>query len=187
MASPATAAATLRASALPTPEAAAQTIISFFVGDGTAAHPNAGIISGNGYTWTADTCASNTSCKGGNSGVFGNGGDGFNGGNGGSAGWFGNGGAGGTGLATINGGNGGNGGRGGLISGSGGAGGAGATTAAASTGGRGGSAGLTGNGGAGGAGGTSTGDYQGAPAVAVATAACTSVTAVRAAPVVTPS
>lgn len=100
-------------------------------GDGSAANPDAGLLWGNGYSWTAETCPTGP-CNGGNAGLFGNGGDGFNGGHGGSAGWFGNGGDGGH--ATAPGAVGGNGGSGGLFVGSGGHGGNG--------GGEGGSAGL---------------------------------------------
>ncbi len=93
-------------------------------GNGTAEHPNAGILFGSGFSWDADSCSGGVSCNGGNAGLFGgNGGAGFNGGNGGLAGWFGNGGNGGAGVPGIAGGNGGNGGRGGLIFGSGGNGG----------------------------------------------------------------
>ncbi|MGD9620815.1 MAG: endo alpha-1,4 polygalactosaminidase [Mycolicibacterium sp.] len=92
-------------------------------GNGTAEHPNAGILFGNGFSWDAHSCAGSTPCHGGNAGLWGgDGGDGFNGGNGGSAGWFGDGGDGGVGVP---GGKGGDGGRGGLILGRGGNGGAG--------------------------------------------------------------
>lgn len=64
--------------------------------------PTAGLIMGNGFTFTADSCTGTTACNGGNDGLFGNGGDGFNGGNGGAAGWFGNGGNGGAGIALLN-------------------------------------------------------------------------------------
>ncbi|MBJ7400869.1 MAG: hypothetical protein JHC67_11465, partial [Mycolicibacterium sp.] len=87
--------ATARSSAIPTSRvtaAASGTIFSVFFGNGTAASPNGGIIAGNGYSWTADTCTQGTACTGGNGGIFGNGGNGNNGGSGGSAGWFGNGG-----------------------------------------------------------------------------------------------
>ena len=97
-------------------------ILRIFVGDGTATDPNAGILLGNGFSYTSDTCTGGTACDGGNAGVIGNGGAGYNGGNGGSAGWFGSGGAGGAG---VDGGAGGAGGRGGLFLGDGGAGGAG--------------------------------------------------------------
>ena len=132
--------------------AASGTIFSVFFGNGTAASPNGGIIAGNGYSWTSDTCNQGTACTGGNGGIFGSGGNGYNGGDGGSAGWFGNGGSGGAALTA--GGSGGNGGAGGLFLGSGGVGGTGGSDGG--NGGNGGSAGslsLYGNGGAGGAGG----------------------------------
>ena len=74
--------------------------VRIFVGDGTADNPNAGILFGNGYSYTSfeGSCTSGAACNGGNGGLIGNGGDGFNGGNGGSAGWFGTGGDGGTGV-----------------------------------------------------------------------------------------
>lgn len=126
-------------------------IVSFFFGDGTAEHPNGGVIVGNGYSWTSETCTGVTACKGGNGGIVGNGGDGYNGGNGGAAGWFGNGGNGGDGVVD---GNGGNGGAGGIIRGNGGNGGVGGSGInSAANGGHGGSAGSFGNGGDGGAGG----------------------------------
>ena len=142
----------------PTPES----FLRMFVGNGTADNPNAGILMGNGYSYTSygGACTSGA-CDGGNAGLVGNGGDGFAGGNGGAAGWFGNGGAGGA--ATTPGGNGGNGGVGGLFSGNGGAGGAGAdaVTGTGGNGGNGGDAGamsLFGVGGSGGAGGARAGD-----------------------------
>jgi hypothetical protein len=48
-----------------------------FVGNGTADNPNAGILLGNGYTWTGygGVCTSG-SCDGGNGGLIGNGGGG---------------------------------------------------------------------------------------------------------------
>lgn len=130
-------------------------LLRIFIGDGTAANPNAGLLVGNGFSYDSVSCSS--TCNGGNSGLFGNGGNGFGGGAGGNAGWFGDGGNGGTGLAGQVGGNGG---RGGLLSGNGGAGGNGGNAATADAvggdGGDGGSAGLLalrGNGGRGGAGG----------------------------------
>ncbi|MDA2950986.1 MAG: hypothetical protein O2892_18455, partial [Actinomycetota bacterium] len=93
--------------------------IRIFVGDGTAENPNGGILIGNGYSYTAQSCP-NGSCNGGNGGLLGNGGDGYNGGNGGAAGWFGNGGAGGAAVTVTAGGAGG---AGGLLLGSGGGGG----------------------------------------------------------------
>lgn len=167
-----------RASAVPTaaqsrdPGAAAvvapspiQDFVGIFIGDGTAAHPDAGLLIGNGYSWTEDTCTQGAACPGGRAGLLsGNGGNGFAGGNGGSAGLFGNGGGGGAG---VDGGAGGNGGRAGVFSGDGGDGGAGGTaTAVGQAGGRGGNGGATGlfsvfgTAGAGGAGGAATG-YDG--------------------------
>ncbi|MDQ1321455.1 MAG: hypothetical protein QG655_2700, partial [Actinomycetota bacterium] len=117
--------------------------IGIFIGDGTAEHPDAGLLIGNGYSWNAVSCNGNDPCTGGSGGLLlGSGGAGFNGGDGGSAGWFGNGGAGGAGVAGLIGGAGGNGGRGGLLYGFGGAGGAGGASTS-----------PTGAGGAGGAGG----------------------------------
>ena len=115
-------------------------LVRLFVGDGTADHPDAGILIGNGYSFTSyeGVCTSGA-CNGGNGGLIGNGGNGFNGGNGGSAGWFGNGGDGGAGVAGINDGAGGDGGDGGLLTGDGGRGGDGA---AGGRGGNGGRAGL---------------------------------------------
>ena len=83
----------------------------FFVGDGTVEHPNGGILYGNGYSWTLQTCPQ-LGCDGGNGGLIGNGGNGFAGGDGGNAGWFGTGGNGGYGVRSINNGVGGNGGSG---------------------------------------------------------------------------
>ncbi|QEN15164.1 PecA family PE domain-processing aspartic protease [Mycolicibacterium sp. ELW1] len=134
-------------------------LISGLVGDGTAAHPDAGILIGNGYSWTSETCNQGAACAGGRSGLlWGNGGSGYAGGNGGSAGLLGSGGAGGAGIA---GGAGGDGGRGGLLAGNGGSGGAGGavtgTGLVAGAGGAGGSTGVlsilgvAGNGGGGGA------------------------------------
>lgn len=138
----------------------AGTLVGTLVGNGTAAHPDAGILIGNGYSWTAETCNQGAACTGGRSGLlWGNGGNGFAGGNGGSAGLVGDGGAGGGGQAGINGGAGGNGGSSGLFLGNGGAGGAGGSGATAGgAGGSGGRAGMfAGTGGAGGAGGSSVG------------------------------
>ncbi|HPZ94621.1 MAG TPA: hypothetical protein PK871_06870, partial [Mycobacterium sp.] len=120
--------------------------IGIFIGDGTAEHPDAGLLIGNGYSWNAATCTGGDSCTGGNGGLLlGSGGAGFNGGDGGSAGLFGNGGSGGAGVAGLIGGAGGNGGRGGLIYGFGGAGGAGgASTSPLSAGGSGGAGGDAG-------------------------------------------
>ena len=114
--------------------------ISFFVGDGTPSSPNGGVLLGNGYSWTAETCTDPNGCTGGDAGLIGNGGDGYNGGNGGSAGWIGNGGHGGDGLTPGR--SGGDGGTGGAIFGSGGTGGSGA--ASPTVGGNGGNGGDTG-------------------------------------------
>ncbi|MGB0972123.1 MAG: hypothetical protein ACPGVG_14365, partial [Mycobacterium sp.] len=76
-------------------------------GNGTAEHPDGGIIWGNGFSWDAQTCTGVTACVGGNGGFFGDGGNGWNGGNGGAAGWFGSGGDGGDGVAGGDGGDGG--------------------------------------------------------------------------------
>lgn len=96
-------------------------IIGIFIGDGTVERSrDAGLLFGNGYSWTAETCPTST-CTGGRAGLLlGNGGNGYNGGDGGSAGWFGDGGDGGAGLT---GGAGGTGGIGGLFFGNGGRGG----------------------------------------------------------------
>lgn len=127
-------------------------VIGMFIGNGTAEHPNAGILIGKGYSYgtVAGDCAS--TCDGGNGGMlFGQGGNGFGGGTGGSVGLIGNGGAGGAGTADhLNGGIGGTGG----IFGNGGAGGAGFDTG---NGGSGGNAGVFGNGGSGGAAGATGG------------------------------
>lgn len=116
--------------------------IGKFIGNGTADHPDAGILIGNGFSYSAGTCVGETVCDGGDGGILGDGGDGFNGGNGGHAGWFGTGGAGGDGLAGQSGGDGG---RGGLFIGSGGNGGDGGdSTSIAGVGGNGGNGGATG-------------------------------------------
>ena len=82
-------------------------ILRIFVGNGTAENPNGGLLLGNGYSWTADTCTGGAVCTGGNGGAIGNGGNGYNSGAGGSAGWFGHGGVGGAGVTVVDGGNGG--------------------------------------------------------------------------------
>ena len=125
-------------------------VLRIFFGDGTASNPNGGILIGNGYSWTAQSCPTG-SCTGGNGGLLGSGGTGYNGGDGGSASWIGRGGDGGAGLSAGTGG--GNGGVGGLIFGNGGN---GAIGGAGANGGNGGGTGLLsviGNGGAGGNGG----------------------------------
>jgi hypothetical protein len=75
-----------------------------FFGDGTALHPNAGRIVGDGYSYgsVAGDCA--TTCKGGDSGLFGRPGRGYNGGEGGAAGLFGPGAEGGDGISGVAGG-----------------------------------------------------------------------------------
>ena len=141
-------------------------IFRFFFSDGTAEHPDAGLLIGNGFSYDSTSCPATTPCSGGRGGLLiGNGGNGFNGGDGGNsssfwgtagnggngspaagapggdggnAGLFGTGGTGGIGGAGAAGGNGG---QGGLLSGDGGAGGAGGAgiaTVAAGTGGTGG-------------------------------------------------
>src|SRR5581483_6649891 len=88
--------------------------IAIFISNGTAAHPSAGLLIGNGFSYDASTCTGGQACNGGSAGLFGNGGDGVNGGNGGGAGLFGgNGGAGGAGAAGVAGVNNGDGGAGG--------------------------------------------------------------------------
>lgn len=137
-------------------------------GDGTAEHPDAGILAGSGFSYDAESCPGTTACAGGNAGLlFGNGGHGFNGGAGGSAGWFGNGGDGGRGIP---GGDGGPGGRGGWFSGGGGNGGAGGDALTpggdGGAGGAGGNAGLLsllGDGGDGGDGGAGAASSDSAP------------------------
>jgi uncharacterized repeat protein (TIGR03803 family) len=102
-------------------------VLSIFVSNGTAAHPNAGLLVGNGFSYDATTCPTG-SCNGGNGGLLGSGGNGYNGGDGGSAGWVGNGGNGGAAITVSNGGNGG---AGGMFLGNGGDGGDGSAGAAA--------------------------------------------------------
>lgn len=129
-------------------------VISIFVSNGTLSHPDAGILIGNGFSYSSVTCASTVQCDGGKAGLlYGSGGNGFNGGNGGRAGMIGNGGSGGAGSKFF-GGSGGNGGSAGLF-GNGGAGGDAERTVPGGQGGDGGSAGLIfGNGGSGGSGAT---------------------------------
>ncbi|MEI7545475.1 MAG: hypothetical protein WCJ53_11700, partial [Mycobacteriaceae bacterium] len=147
-------------------------VYSIFVSDGTSGSPNAGLLVGNGYSYSSfDTqCVGSFVCDGGRGGLLlGAGGNGYNGGNGGDAGLFfgtvflpGNGGAGsstcsGAACTTGSGGN-------ALLIGPGGSGGngadavydstTGALISAATAGGRGGNGGLIwGIGGAGGYGG----------------------------------
>ena len=126
-------------------------VVSIFVSDGTQSHPDAGLLIGNGFSFTTVSCAASTKCDGGRAGyLYGNGGSGFNGGNGGGAGMFGNGGNGGGGTPSVRGGSGGNGGSVWFV-GNGGTGGAADRNTAGAIGGRGGAAGLfLGNGGDGG-------------------------------------
>ena len=51
-------------------------LIRVFIGDGTPTNPHGGLLLGNGYSWTALTCASQSPCTGGNGGRIGNGGNG---------------------------------------------------------------------------------------------------------------
>ncbi len=67
----------------------------FLIGNGTAEHPDAGILFGNGYSFDDASCPTGA-CVGGRAGLIGNGGDGYNGGNGGDALLIGNGGNGGA-------------------------------------------------------------------------------------------
>ena len=136
-------------------------VFSIFVSNGTAAHPNAGLLIGNGFSYGPATCLVGNACNGGNGGLlFGNGGNGYAGGNGGSAGLIGNGGNAAVGIEyeappetqgeAVPGGNGGH---GGLLFGDGGVGGPGAIGTAGGAGGWGGLFfGAGGRGGPGGAG-----------------------------------
>lgn len=143
-------------------------ILDLLFSNGTAAHPNAGLLVGNGYSWTAETCLTGA-CDGGDGGAIGNGGRGFNGGSGGAAGWLGTGGDGGDALDP--GASGGSGGSGGVLFGAGGVGGRGADgPAIGGNGGMGGDTGLfglwhiffkPGAGGAGGVGGVTGGNGGG--------------------------
>ncbi len=116
-------------------------VISYFVSNGTAEHPDAGLLAGNGYSFTASSCTDTAGCTGGNGGLLlGNGGAGFYGGDGGRGGWLGNGGDGGAGLAAV------------YIDG--------VRTSTATGGGNGGSTVLFGTGGAGGDGGDDNGNAR---------------------------
>jgi hypothetical protein len=134
-----------------TPPGPVRTFIGVIASNGTATHPDAGLLIGNGYSFTATSCLGPKSCDGGRAGLlWGDGGSGFNGGNGGRGGWIGNGGAGADGVAGINGGSGGNGGSAGFV-GNGGRGGIGTRGVVGASGGNGGRAGFfLGTGGAGG-------------------------------------
>lgn len=134
-----------------TPSGPVRSFIGVIAANGTATHPDAGLLLGNGYSFTATSCLGPKSCDGGRAGLlWGDGGNGFNGGNGGHGGWIGNGGAGADGVAGIKGGSGGNGGSAGFI-GNGGNGGIGTRGVVGASGGNGGRAGFfLGTGGAGG-------------------------------------
>ena len=115
-------AASAMASATPSGSVAASSapvvpdFIRFFIGDGTATNPDAGLLVGDGFSYDASTCVGTAACDGGRGGfLFGNGGSGWNGGSGGSAGLFGNGGNGRAGVPGVFAGFGGLGGRGGLL------------------------------------------------------------------------
>ncbi len=54
--------------------------VRFFIGNGTATNPNAGVLIGNGFNFDATSCTGGTACNGGSGGLIGNGGNGFNGG-----------------------------------------------------------------------------------------------------------
>jgi len=162
--------------------------------NGNRVHPDAGILTGNGFSFKAATCTGAEACDGGNGGLLmGSGGNGANGGDGGDAGWYsgraGNGGdavlasqdggdggragrvgAGGNGGAGLVGGDGGDGGAGGLLTGNGGNGGnGGSATTAGQAGGDGGAGGRAaakkGVGGRGGAGGVGAAGVAGATGV----------------------
>lgn len=58
-------------------------ILPALFGDGTAAHPDAGIISGSGFSYDALTCPGTNACNGGKAGLLaGRAGNGWNGGSG---------------------------------------------------------------------------------------------------------
>ncbi len=128
--------------------------ISIFISNGTMQHPDAGLLIGNGFSFTDATCANGATCNGGRAGyLYGNGGNGWNSGNGGSSGLMGNGGDGGNADRTKPGLKGGNGGSAGLIWGNGGSGGNASTGANGGDGGKGGLfGGVGGSGGVGGPG-----------------------------------
>ena len=138
-------------------------VISIFISNGTATHPNAGILIGNGFSFDAETCTKPKGCDGGRAGfLYGDGGNGYGGGNGGSAGLIGHGGNAAVGIEyeapplvqQREGVPGGNGGHGGLLFGDGGVGGPGAPGTDGGAGGRGGL--FFGAGGRGGPGGGGT-------------------------------
>ena len=95
------ASARVQAAAVGTPSASAaavwqpgqvlRAVYGIFVSNGTSGSPNAGLLVGNGYSYTsADTqCSGSFVCDGGRGGLLiGAGGNGYNGGNGGNAGLF---------------------------------------------------------------------------------------------------
>jgi hypothetical protein len=51
-------------------------VLSALVSNGTAEHPNGGILIGNGYIYNADRCTGTAVCNGGSLGVGGTGGAG---------------------------------------------------------------------------------------------------------------
>lgn len=58
-------------------------------GNGTITDPDGGLLAGNGFSFTRDTCPDTRACRGGDAGpLAGNGGNGHNGGAGGNAGWY---------------------------------------------------------------------------------------------------
>ncbi|MCV7010919.1 hypothetical protein H7I40_00725, partial [Mycolicibacterium madagascariense] len=118
------------APAAQTPDQVLAALIAVFVSNGTASHPNGGLLFGTGYSASAGCAAA--ACNGGNGGIFGNGGAGADGGRGGNAIFIGNGGSGGDAIAA--GGAGGAGGNGGVLVGSGGRGGSGAAGLAGAAG-----------------------------------------------------
>lgn len=64
-------------------------LFSLLFSDGTAAHPDAGLLIGTGYSFDGASCEGTGACNGGRGGyLFGSGGSGWNGGNGGNAGFF---------------------------------------------------------------------------------------------------
>ncbi|GFG57292.1 hypothetical protein MMUR_14280 [Mycolicibacterium murale] len=45
--------------------------LPWLFGDGTAEHPDGGLLYGNGFSWDALSCGGTTACNGGNAGLFG--------------------------------------------------------------------------------------------------------------------
>ena len=72
-------------------KAASTDCIADLFADGTASHPDAGLLGGDGFSYSLEgSCIGTAPCNGGNAGkLTGNGGDGWNGGSGGNAGWYG--------------------------------------------------------------------------------------------------